>query len=271
MYGNWKTFHVPCCDGESILSIENKLYFRGAKVLNFGTFSFNSNATMMEARKAILDLLLSKSALKQDIFQDTQVVFNRLKKVLTDEATALKADIHDDRIRMQYIDKGEYEAQVFVGSDVLLFHMHTNVFLLPEAHPFWQLEYLKEHPENGYFGIIYIYNFLAQSFIQGRMEDPGYLIGRIFVNKEGHFFIEGKGALGTAFRDVEKSILSEEMLRDVVHTSFAYALDFDLLTPPYEIVSKINVRQIQVMSSSLNMQTGKRLGFKFESEKDEIF
>lgn len=225
----------------------------------------------MESRKTILDILLHKSALKQDIFQDTHLVFNRLKKVLNEEATALKADIHDDRIRMQYIDKGDYEAQIFVGSDVLLFHMHTNVFLLPEAHPFWQLEYLRENPDNGYFGIIYIYNFLAQSFIQGRMEDPGYLIGRIFVNKEGHFFIEGKGALGTSFRDVEKSILTEDMLRDIIHTSFAYALDFDLLTPPYEIVSKINVRQIQVMSSSLNMQTGKRLGFKFEAEKDEIF
>ena len=188
----------------------------------------------MEAidRKSIVDLLLTKSALKQDIFQDTQKVFLDLKKVLNEEVTSLKADITDDRIRMQYIDKGEFEAQVFVGSDVLLFHRHTNVFLLPDSHPFWKLDYLKKNPENGYFGIIYIYNFLAQSFIQGRMEDPGYLLGRIFINCEGHFFIEGKGPLGSSFKDIENKKINSKILKEIILTSFAYAVDFDLLTPP---------------------------------------
>ncbi len=221
--------------------------------------------------QSILNLLLTKSALKQDIFQDTQKVFLDLKKVLNEEVSGLKSNIHDERIRMQYIDKGEFEAQVFVGSDVLLFHRHTNVFLLPESHPFWELEYLKENSDRGYFGIIYIYNFLAQSFIQGRMEDPGYLIGRIFINCEGHFFVEGKGPLGTAFKSLTEGMISEQILKQIILTSFAYAVDFDLLTPPYEIVSQINVRQIQAISASLTMQTGKRLGFKFEKEDNEFF
>jgi hypothetical protein len=221
--------------------------------------------------QSILNLLLTKSALKQDIFQDTQKVFVDLKKVLSTEVEALKSQIKDERIRMQYIDKGEYEAQVFVGSDVLLFHRHTNVFLLPESHPFWELEYLKENSDRGYFGIIYIYNFLAQSFIQGRMEDPGYLIGRIFINCEGHFFVEGKGPLGTTFKSLTEGMISEQILKQIILTSFAYAVDFDLLTPPYEIVSQINVRQIQAISASLSMQTGKRLGFKFEKEESDFF
>jgi len=227
----------------------------------------------MEAidRKSIVDLLLTKSALKQDIYQDTQKVFLDLKKVLNEEVSSLKADITDDRIRMQYIDKGEFEAQVFVGSDVLLFHRHTNVFLLPDSHPFWKLDYLKKNPENGYFGIIYIYNFLAQSFIQGRMEDPGYLLGRIFINCEGHFFIEGKGPLGSSFKDIENKKINSKILKEIILTSFAYAVDFDLLTPPFELVSQINVRQIQAISAGLSMQTGKRLGFKFEKEENEIF
>jgi hypothetical protein len=227
----------------------------------------------MEAidRKSIVDLLLTKSALKQDIFQDTQKVFLDLKKVLNEEVSNLKADITDDRIRMQYIDKGEFEAQVFVGSDVLLFHRHTNVFLLPDSHPFWKLDYLKKNPENGYFGIIYIYNFLAQSFIQGRMEDPGYLLGRIFINCEGHFFIEGKGPLGSSFRNIENEKINSKILKQIILTSFAYAVDFDLLTPPFELVSQINVRQIQAISAGLSMQTGKRLGFKFEKEENEFF
>lgn len=221
-------------------------------------------------RTAILNLLESKAALKQDIYADTKKVFQDFKRIMESEVEFLKGKLTDERIRMQFIDKGEYESQVFVGSDVLVFHMHTNVFLLPQQHPFWKEDYLKEHPENGYFGIIYIYNFLAQSFIQGRVNDPGYLIGRVFVNKEGHFFIEGKGPLGTEFKDIVKDIVNDEVLRTIAHTSFAYALDFDLLTPPYEIVSQVNVMQMQAISSSLNMQTGKRLGFKFEAENNEI-
>lgn len=217
-------------------------------------------------RKSILDILLTKSAMKQDIYADTKKVFSDFKRVMQEEVNFFRPQIPDERVRMQFVDKGDYEAQVFVGSDVLVFHMHTNVFLLPENHPFWNQPYLKEHPENGYFGIIYIYNFLAQSFIQGRMNDPGYLIGRIFVNQEGHFFVEGKGQLGAQFKDVAKDCLTDEMLRMIAHTAFAYALDFDLLTPPYEIVAQINVMQMQAISSSLNMQTGKRLGFKFEAD-----
>jgi hypothetical protein len=226
---------------------------------------------MDKSREEILSLLLTKSALKQDIYEDTKEVFSNFKRIMLQEVDFFKPLINDERVRMQFIDKGDYESQVFIGSDVLVFHMHTNVFLLPEQHEFWKLDYLKNNPDKGYFGIIYIYNFLAQSFIQGRMNDPGYLIGRIFVNKDGHFFVEGKGPLGTEFTDLEHGVLDDQVLCRIAHTSFAYALDFDLLTPPYEIVAQINVMQIQAISSSLNLQTGKRLGFKFEAGENNIF
>ena len=81
------------------------------------------------------------------------------KVVMDEEVTFLKSKLTDERVRMQFIDKGTYESQIFIGSDFLFFHMHTNVFLLPDDHPFWKLKYLKKNRENGYFGIIYIYNF----------------------------------------------------------------------------------------------------------------
>lgn len=224
-----------------------------------------------DPRSVILNLLTSKSALKQDIIEDTEKIFISLKRVLLEEVSALKEKITDPRIRMDYNDKSRFEAQVYVGSDALLFHMHNNVFLLPEGHPFWEQAYLKDNPSRGYFGIIYIYNFLAQSLIQTRSNDLGYLIGRIFVNSEGHFFMEGKGPLGTSFQEMGEECLCDDILRDVILTSFAFALNFDLLTPPYEIVSQINVQQAIAISDSLSMQTGKRLGFKFENEKGDFF
>ncbi len=226
---------------------------------------------LKENRKEILDLLHNKAALKQDIHEDTLNVFQNFKRIMMEEVQYLKGQLSDQRIRMQYIDKGQYESQIFIGSDLLFFHMHTNVFLLPDEHPFWKLKYLKKNRDNGYFGIIYIYNFLAQSILQGRDEDPGYLIGRIFVNKEGHFFIEGQGALGVHFKDVEKGVLTDDMLRDILYKSFCFATQFELLTPPFEMMSQVNVMQIQEISSTLNLQTGKRLGFKFSAEDQEFY
>lgn len=222
-------------------------------------------------RKEILALLHSKAALKQDIHFDALEVFSNFKRIMQEEVSFLKSQLTDNRIRMQYVDKGQFESQIYVGSDLLFFHLHPNVFLLPDNHPFWKLKYLKKNKDNGYFGIIYIYNFLAQSVLQGRDDDPGYLIGRIFVNKEGHFFIEGKGALGMQFKDVEKSVISEDMLREILYKSFSFAAQFELLTPPFDMMSEINVMQIQEISSSLNLQTGKRLGFKFGSEEDDFY
>lgn len=222
-----------------------------------------------ESRKEVLKLLQEKAALKQDIHFDTLDVFHNFKKVMNEEVTYLKSNLKDERIRMQYVDKGKYESQIYVGSDLLFFHMHPNVFLLPDEHPFWKLKYLKKNRNNGYFGIIYIYNFLAQSVLMGRDNDPGYLIGRIFVNQEGHFFIEGKGALGVEFKDVEKSVISDEMLRTILYKSFSFATQFELLSPPFEMMAEVNVMQIQEISSTLNLQTGKRLGFKFNAEDNE--
>jgi hypothetical protein len=50
-----------------------------------------------------------------------------------------------------------------------------------------------------------------------------------------------------------------------------YALEFDLLTPPYDIVSKVSVIQMMEQNSREQMSTGKRLGFKFEAEDKDFF
>ncbi len=226
---------------------------------------------MEEARKIIQTILEQKAGLKQDIFQDTKNHFERFKKQLLEEIGSLRSLVEDSRIRLHVEHKGEFQVQVFVGSDVLIFQMHTNVFKLPDEHPLWQTDYLKEDKTRGYFGIINIYNFLAESYLKNRMNDLGYLIGRVFINKDEHFMVEGKGQLGFLFRDLTNSVLTDSILTHIIQVSFAYALEFDLLTPPYEIVSKVTVFQMHEIEANSQLSTGKRLGFKFEAEDTEFF
>jgi len=85
----------------------------------------------METREKLIELLNTKSLLKQEIYASTKTHFKELKKNIQQEVEVLQPSISDPRIRMSFEDKGEYEAMMFVGSDVLVYHMHNNVFCLP--------------------------------------------------------------------------------------------------------------------------------------------
>jgi hypothetical protein len=228
-------------------------------------------ANPLEAnRQQLIDLLMHKSALKQDIADDIEVVFDDLRKLIETEINALKEVITDERVRLFIKDRGDHEFHVYIGSDVLVFNLHHNVFRLPDSNPLWGTSYFKSQPNNGYFGTIHIYNFLAESLQQNRLDDQGYLLSRIFVNHERHFFIEGKGSLGYTFSDPQHMLLSAEMLQLIAQMSFAYALQFDLYIPPFELMDEVSVGQIYVMGEQLKLRTAKRLGFKMSTDETEI-
>ena len=227
-------------------------------------------ANPLEAnRQQLIDLLMHKSALKQDIADDLEVVFDDLRKLIETEINALKEVITDERVRLFIKDRGDHEFHVYIGSDVLVFNLHHNVFRLPDSNPLWGTSYFKSQPNNGYFGTIHIYNFLAESLQQNRLDDQGYLLARIFVNHERHFFIEGKGSLGYTFSDPQHMLLSAEMLQLIAQMSFAYALQFDLYIPPFELMDEVSVGQIYVMGEQLKLRTAKRLGFKMSADESE--
>jgi hypothetical protein len=220
-------------------------------------------------RAQILQVLLDKSVLKQDISNDTEKVFALLKSHIKIELAELQKSVTDKRVRLSFHEKGEAEIHVYVGSDVLVFTLHSNVFRLPDSNALWGTSYFKEDENHGYFGVIYIYNFLAQSFLQNRLNDSGYLIGRILINHDRHFLVEGKGTLGRLFQDPQNMELNEQIIGLIVQLSFHYALTFDLLVPPFEVMEELSVGQIQQIGDELKLKTAKRLGFKRSSEESE--
>jgi hypothetical protein len=125
---------------------------------------------------------------------------------------------------------------------------------------------LKEDPSRSYCGIINVYNFLADSLKYNRYDDSGYLIGRIFINKDNHFFVEGKRQLNFIHNDFISQTVNEEDVLDIIQQSILYSMDFDLFTPPYRHVQEISVGQLLNEASGMRLKTGKRVGFKFSFE-----
>jgi hypothetical protein len=226
----------------------------------------------METPKSNVDQLqgiIFKTNLKQEVYRKTSTSFSLLKEVLKDlaeEYTSFLRDKVDENVLPVYQEKGLFEAEFRIGGDLLIFSMHSNVFLFNREHPIWKIDYIKNKSENAYCGVFNIYNFLADSFKYNRYEDLGYLVARIFVNRESHFFVEGKRQSNELVKDFGSDELTKEYMKEIIETTILYAIDFDLLVPPYDQVKIANVQQMQAEINHSRIQTGKRLGFKFNSD-----
>lgn len=216
-----------------------------------------------------LESIVVKSNVKQAVYKNTLEAFNLLKEALrelVEEYSAkLKGKVIDEALPT-FHEKGPFEAEFRLAADMLLFSMHSNVFVFNREHPVWKTEYVKTEPLNSYCGIINIYNFLSDSFKYNRMQDLGYLIARIFINRESHFFVEGKRQSGELVKDFKNDIMSKENIKQILDTSIKYAIEFDLLVPPYDQVKIASVEQMKEEIFHAKMKTGKRVGFKFNSD-----
>jgi hypothetical protein len=219
-------------------------------------------------KEQIIKTLLEKSQVKQMVYDNTKEAFKTIKGILQDIVSEYNADLinADKRVLLEYRDRGVFEAEIRIAGDLLIFNMHSNIFEFPAEHQIWKAASAKEDPLSTYSGIINIYNFLADSFKYNRAEDIGYLIGRIFINKNNHYFIEGQKELGSTYPSFDENKISAETLKKVIDGTILYALKFDLLVPPLKNIQLATVNQMKERINKSKIQTGKRVGFNYNTE-----
>jgi hypothetical protein len=222
----------------------------------------------LSPKDQILKTISEKSVTKQLVYDKTLEVFNLIKSVLHETEKEYNGNLHsvDHRVHLEFKDNGKYEAQVKVAGDLLIFSMHSNAFEFNRDHSIWRTPFAQQNPLNTYCGIINIYNFLSDSFRYNRAEDLGYLIARVFVNKDSFFMVEGKRQLGYLYTIFGQQQIDREAVKNIINNSILYALEFDLLIPPYDNVKIATVAQMNQNIENSKTQTGKRLGFKFNSD-----
>ncbi len=224
--------------------------------------------SITDTKSNILNNLKDKSAVKQLVFDNTQNILSDIKKILKKLEEEFNKELSgaDERIKLDYQDNGIYSAQLKIAGDLIVVAMHSNIFEFDRSHGIWKTSYVESDKTASYCGIINIYNFLSDSVKYNRMQDLGYLVGRIFINKDFHYFAEGKRQLGFFFNDFGNKVLDEESLTNMITLAINYALEFDLLVPPYDTVKIASVEQISDRIQLSRMRTGKRLGFQFNAD-----
>ena len=227
--------------------------------------------TLKNQKEHILKLLKEKSVMKQDVFRNTVASFEMVKKCVDEIAKELNAETQaiDKRIVVSTLETTSHATQLKVAGDMLEFFMHTNVFEFEKSHAMYRTGYVKQNEYNSYCGIINVYNFLADSFKFNRLNDLGYLVCRIFINREMKFFIEARGPIGVKYSTFSDAPLNQEQLHEIINDLIIYAITFDLFTPPIEQVKEVSVFEIQEKVSSINLRTGKRLGYGASASYDE--
>ena len=220
----------------------------------------------MNSEEKIVSLLKEKACTKQKIYRITKNIFANFQDVLQEKANILNNEVQDKDVEVSYKESGDFDAKLKFSGDTLLFHMHSNIFDFDSSHQIHKTSYVKENKMRSFCGVINIYNFLSDSLKYNRLNDAGFLIARIFINKDNHFFVEGDKQLGFLFNDFVNQQIDEVQICKIIDTAMIYALNFDLQTPNFNDVKVVSLHQILDINNNHKIKTSKRLGFKFSSE-----
>ncbi len=227
---------------------------------------------MNKVQEEIIETLKDKAEIKQLVYDHSLSAFKILKEELESTVNLLNKELKncDKRVLLEYKDRGDFEAEIKVAGDILVFNMHSNIFEFENSHNIWKTTYVHKDKLNSYCGVINIYNFLADSFKYNRLDDLGYMIGRLFINKDEFFFVEGKNQMAFLQNDFGNIKIDREHIKNVIDSAIKYSLEFDLLVPPYKYVEEVTVAQMNDRINKSKTKTGKRLGFQFYSDNEEV-
>ncbi|GAB3839566.1 hypothetical protein [Hymenobacter jeollabukensis] len=214
----------------------------------------------------IFEGLRQKSAAKQAIFRNAQAAFECLRTVTQELVLDLTRRVTsvDSSVIIEYRPVNELEFHIRFSGDLLVFVMHSNIITFPDDFPLFGSRYVSEDFRRRFFGHIMAYNFMADSIKYQRLNDPGYLVGRLLINIDNHYYIEGAKQLDMPDNDMEHNVVNEDAMRLYVESAMIAAVNNDLMAPPIQDIQKISVKQ---KLENQQVSRGSKVGFNFRSEQ----
>lgn len=218
-----------------------------------------------KTRSSNIETLRYKNQLKQQVKERTKQSFGELEQALVELVTAYNEQL-DKASQISLRSRSERILQLTVDDDTLIFALQTTVYQFDRDHKALQTPYVTDNLERSFVGVINIYDFLTDSFTYERNEDEGYMIARVFVNKEGAFFVEGKRQRNMGITSYGKNIIDVAQWTKIIETAVKYAVEMDALVPPYETQMITNQGQMALEILQSKSKNGKRLGFRFRAD-----
>ena len=219
--------------------------------------------------KLICSQINKKGTLKTTVYKNTETAFEMLEKAASKLPGIYKNYYPNSEASVKYENSQPHSFSLQFGSDILFFVLHSNVFEFNRDHEIMKTPYIRTDKERAYCGMINIYNFLSDSLVFNRLNDAGYLIGRIFINKENHCYTDGKRELAQIYNNFSTVVFDKNLSRLILDSAIQYTINFDLLVPPYEVVKEITIQDmLDINNKRMPIKTAKRLGFRFQADME---
>ncbi|HEY4650601.1 MAG TPA: hypothetical protein VIG72_04260 [Pontibacter sp.] len=193
----------------------------------------------------IINGLHQKSVTKQAIYRNTKATFDRMKELaqhivedLTKRITKQDADV-----LIEYSSISEFEFHVKFSGDLLVFIMHTNIITFPDDYELMRNDYIEEDFRRRFFGQILAYNFMADTIKYNRVDDPGYLVGRMLINIDRHFVIEGVKQMDLPYDRISQNVINNKTLRLIIESAMVAAVNNDLMGQDVSEIERITLKQ----------------------------
>lgn len=216
----------------------------------------------------IVSKIQSTSKLKQNLFVQVTDLFQLLEQSSRALASKLEASCGSENSVPIKVEKtNEYEFSFQVGEDVLVFILQSNIVRLSEETYLSKSKYLKSDASLNYFGQILVYNFLGETIKNERLDDPGYLLGRLMLNRENKFFLEGDRKMVYHFPELHENVVTVPKMKDFLELLVSSALDNDLLAPAFGDIMIINY--FQKLEHTSGMGHPKKIGFDSFAKKTQ--
>ena len=214
----------------------------------------------------IFDGLRHKASAKQIIWRHAQALFAELREVSQEVVAELSRRLTpvDDSVIIEYKAVSEFEIQIRFSGDLLVFMLHSNIVTFADDYPLLQSDYVQEDFRRRFFGHIMAYNFMADALRYARLQDTGYLMGRLLVNIEQKIFLEGAQELNMPVAEraaVQPLDPNRDTLRAFVESAMIAAVNNDLLAPDLDAIRLLTVKQ-KLENQQLN-QPPRKVGFTF--------
>lgn len=216
----------------------------------------------------IAEVLQNKVCVKQETYRNLQHVFQMIRQEATHVIDSVTDRIkkRDKDVTLGVVDVSENEFHVKIAGDLLVFFLHTNIITLDKEYGLNRTKYVADNPMRKYLGQINVYNFMADSLKYNRVNDPGYLIARFFVNFENHFLIEGDGKMHYMHEDISGKPWTPEDISIFIQLAISRAIDSDLVTLPFSSIRKITLQQKIEKSQALG--GGQKIGFQMSHQQE---
>ncbi|MGY3087852.1 hypothetical protein ACVWYF_000878 [Hymenobacter sp. UYAg731] len=214
----------------------------------------------------IFEGLKQKSTAKQAIYRNTQAAFDCLRLVSQELVLELSHKLTplDSSVVIEYRSINDMEFHIRFSGDLLVFVMHSNIVTFPDDYGPMPSKYVEADFRRRFFGHIMAYNFMADSIKYQRLNDPGYLVGRLLVNINNHYFLEGVQQLELPDNDMSDNPVTPESMRLFVESAMIAAVNNDLIAPPLPEIQKISVKQ---KLENQQVSRGSKVGFSFSAEQ----